>query len=149
MIIAYLFMFAPRRNSCLWNVSSIGRESKNGYGLLRRVAQTVEKINKSERVKRLLPIKMGKEVPYPFHTVHIDRKEPLNPMDDDKIHCLVVIYAFSHFIRMYPEKSVDATHTTESMLLSQIFLGSLESLFIIEEPPSWVRVSLFSFWNMP
>ena len=38
--------------------------------------------------------KWGKEVPDPFHSVHLDPKEPLNPMSDGKHHCLVVIDAF-------------------------------------------------------
>ena len=28
--------------------------------------------------------KWGEEVPYPFHTVHIDHRGPLNPMSDGK-----------------------------------------------------------------
>ena len=59
--------------------------------------------------------KWGEEVPYPFHTVHIDHKGPLNPMSDGKHHCLVVIDAFSRFIQVYPVKSTDATHTIEAM----------------------------------
>ena len=59
--------------------------------------------------------KWGAELPYPFHTVHIDHKEPLNPMSDEKHHCLVVIDAFSRFIQVYPVKSTDASNTIEAM----------------------------------
>ena len=41
--------------------------------------------------------KWGEEVPYPFHTVHIDHKGPPNQMSDSKQHCLVVIDAFFVF----------------------------------------------------
>ena len=61
---------------------------------------------------------MGKEVPYPFHTVHIHHKGPMNHMSDGKHHCLVVIDALSHFIQVYPVKSSDATHTIEAMSTS-------------------------------
>ena len=60
-------------------------------------------------------MRKGGKVPYPFHTVHIDHKGPLNPMSDGKHHCLVVIDAFSRFIRVYPDKSTDATNTIEEM----------------------------------
>ena len=59
--------------------------------------------------------KWGEEVLYPFHTVHIDHKRPLNPISDGKHHCLVVINAFSRFIQVYPVKSTDAAHTIEAM----------------------------------
>ena len=59
--------------------------------------------------------KWGEEIPYPFHTVHIDHKGPLNPMSDGKHHCLVVIDAFSRFIQVYPVKSTDASNTIEAM----------------------------------
>ena len=48
--------------------------------------------------------KWGEEVPYPFHTVHIDHKGPLNPMSDGKHHYFIVIDAFSRFIQVYPVK---------------------------------------------
>ena len=59
--------------------------------------------------------KLGEEVPYPFHTVHINHKGPLNPMSNGKHHCLVVIDAFSGFNQVYPVKSTDATRTIEAM----------------------------------
>ena len=59
--------------------------------------------------------KWGEDVPYPFHTVHIDHKGPLNPMSDGKHHCLVVIDAFSRLVQVYPVKSTDATHTIEAL----------------------------------
>ena len=49
--------------------------------------------------------KWGEEEPYPFHTVPIDHKGPLNPMSDGRHHCLAVIDAFSRFIQVYPVKS--------------------------------------------
>ena len=55
------------------------------------------------------------EVPYPFHTVHIDHKGPFNPMSDGKHHCLVVVIAFLSFIQVYPVKYTDASHTVEAM----------------------------------
>ena len=68
---------------------------------------------------------MGEEVPYPFHTVHIDHKGPLNPISDGKHHCLglVVIDAFSRFIQLYPVKSTDATHTIEAMSIFITYFG--------------------------
>ena len=56
------------------------------------------------------------EIPYQFHTVHVDHKGPLKPMSDGKHPCLVVIDAFLlRFIQVYPVKSTDATHTIEAM----------------------------------
>ena len=37
--------------------------------------------------------KWGEEVPYAFHTVHIDHKGPLNSRSDGKHHCLFAIDA--------------------------------------------------------
>ena len=44
--------------------------------------------------------KWGEEIPYPFHTVHIDHKGLLNPTSDGKHHCFVVVNAFSGFIQV-------------------------------------------------
>ena len=35
--------------------------------------------------------KWSEIVPFPFHTVHIDRKGPINPPSNGNKHCLVVI----------------------------------------------------------
>ena len=59
--------------------------------------------------------KWGVEIPYPFHTVHIDHKGHLNSMSDGKHHCLVVKDVFLRFNQVYPLKSTVATHTIESM----------------------------------
>ena len=48
-------------------------------------------------------------VPFPFHTIHIDHKRPLNPPSRGKKPCLVVVDAFSRFIQeVYPVASVGA-----------------------------------------
>ena len=59
--------------------------------------------------------KWRRKVLYPFHTVHIDHKGPLNRMSDGKNHCLVAIDAFLRFFHVYPVKSTNATHTIEAM----------------------------------
>ena len=37
-------------------------------------------------------------VPFPFYTVHIDHKGPLNSPSNGKNHCLVIVDSFSKFI---------------------------------------------------
>ena len=59
--------------------------------------------------------KWGEQIPYPFHTVHIDHKGPLNSMSDGKHHCLVVIDEFSRCIQVYPVKSTDASFAIDAM----------------------------------
>ena len=44
-------------------------------------------------------------VPFPFHTVHIDHKGPLNPPSNGKQHCLVIVDSFLCFIQVYPIRS--------------------------------------------
>ena len=52
---------------------------------------------------------------YPFHTVLIDHKGPLNPVSDRKCHCLVVVDAFSRCIQEYPVISTNSTNTIQAM----------------------------------
>ena len=52
-------------------------------------------------------------VPFPFHTVHIDHKGPLNPPSNGKHHCLVIVDSFSRFIQVYPVCSTDAVDTVK------------------------------------
>ena len=70
----------------------------------------------------------GEEVSYPFHTVYIDQKGPLNPMSDGKHPRLVVVDAFWRFIQVYPVKSTDATHTFEAMSIFITSFGILQKL---------------------
>ena len=72
--------------------------------------------------------KWGEELLYPFHTVHIDHKGPLNPMTEGDYHCLVVVDAFLRFIQVYPVKSTDATHTFETMSTFINAFGILQKL---------------------
>ena len=92
--------------------------------------------------------KWGEEVPYPFHTVHIDHKGPLSPMSDGKHHCLVVIDAFSRFIQVYLVKITDATHTIEAMYTFITSFGIPQNLIMMEELPSWGLILLLSFWSL-
>ena len=41
-------------------------------------------------------------IPFPFHTVHIDYKGPINPPSNGKKHCLVIVDSFSQFLQVYP-----------------------------------------------
>ena len=54
-------------------------------------------------------------VPFPFHTVHIDHKGPLNPPSNGKHHCLVIVDSFSRFIQVYPVRSTDAVDTINAL----------------------------------
>ena len=54
-------------------------------------------------------------VPFPFHTVHIDHKGPLNPPSNGKHHCLVIVDSFSRFIQVYPVRSTDAVDTINTL----------------------------------
>ena len=72
--------------------------------------------------------KWAEEIPYPFHTVHIDHKGPLNPMTDGKPHCLVVIDAFSRISQVYPVKSTVPTYTMEAMSIFITSFGIAQKL---------------------
>ena len=86
----------------------------------------------------------GEEVPYPFHTVHIDHKGPLNPMSDGKHHCLVVLDAFSRFMQVYPVKSTDVTHTIEAMSIFITFFWIPQKL-VHDRRTSFVSIDFFTF----
>ena len=60
-------------------------------------------------------------VPFPFHTIHIDHKGPLNPPSKGKHHFLVIVDSFSRFMQVYPVRSTDAVDTinaVEKIILS-------------------------------
>ena len=59
--------------------------------------------------------KWADTVPFPFHTVHIDHKGPLNPPSSGKHHCLVIVDSFSRFIQDYPVRSTDAVDTINAL----------------------------------
>ena len=54
-------------------------------------------------------------VPFPFNTVHIDHKGPLNPPSNGEHHCLVIVDSFSRFIQVYPVCSTDAVDTINAL----------------------------------
>ena len=89
---------------------------------------TCRKNKQIRKDQNTAPNENWREVPYPFDTVHIDHRGPLNPMSDGKHHCLVVIDAFSRFIQVYPVESTDATHTIEAMSIFIISFGILQKL---------------------
>ena len=64
---------------------------------------------------------------YPFHSVNIDHKGPLNPISDRKHSCLVVD-AFSSFIQVYPFELTDFTQTVEAMTTFRISFGLHQKL---------------------
>ena len=76
-----------------------------------------QKINKNgERDIHEAPLeKWTDTVPFPFHTVHIDHKGPLNPPSNAKHHCLVIVDSFSRFIQVYPVRSTDAVDTINAL----------------------------------
>ena len=54
-------------------------------------------------------------VPFPFHTVHIDHKGPLNPPSNGKHHCLVIVDSFSRFLQVYPVRTTSAQDTINAL----------------------------------
>ena len=54
-------------------------------------------------------------VPFPFHTVHIDHKGPINPTSNGKKHCLVVVDSFSRFLQVYPVANTTAFETMKTL----------------------------------
>ena len=87
----------------------------------------------------------GEEVLYPFRTVQIDQKEPLNPMSDGRHHCLILIDAFLCFNQVYPVKSTDATRTIHAMSTFISSFGIPQNLVYAKKLPSSVLISLLSF----
>ena len=59
--------------------------------------------------------KWTETVPFPFHTVHIDHKGPINPPSNGNKHCLVVIDSFSRYIQVYPVSSTSASETISAL----------------------------------
>lgn len=57
----------------------------------------------------------NEDIPFPFHTVHIDHKGPLNPPSKGKKHCLVIVDSFSRFIQVYPVKTTSASDTIKAL----------------------------------
>ena len=88
--------------------------------------------------------KWGEEIPYPFHTVHIDHKGPLNPMSDSKHHCLVVTDAFLRFIQVYLVESTNATHTIEAMSTFMTSFGNPQKL-VYDQGTSFMSTDFSTF----
>ena len=81
---------------------------------------------------------------YPFHTVHIDHKGPMNPMSDGKHHCLFVLDAFSGFVQVYPVRSTDATHTIEAMSIFITYFGIPQKI-VYDRRISFMKTDLSNF----
>ena len=73
--------------------------------------------NKQKRkdLNQALLEKWTETVPFPFHTVHIDQKGPINPPSNGNKHCLVVIDSFSRYIQVYPVSSTSASETISAL----------------------------------
>ena len=59
--------------------------------------------------------KWTETVPFPFHTVHIDYKGPINPTSNENKHCLVVNNSFRRYIPVYPVSSTSASETISAV----------------------------------
>ena len=118
------------------------------YKWVRNLTKSCLTCRKKKQIRKdqnTAPIeKKREEVPYLFHTVHIDHKGPLNPMSDGKHNCLVVIDAFSRFIQVYPDKSTDATHTTECMSTLRPSFGIPQKL-VYDRGNSFVSTDFSTF----
>ena len=76
------------------------------------------RLSKKQKLKDLneAPLEKWTEtVPFPFHTVHIDHKGPINPPSNGNKHCLVVIDSFSRYIQVYPVSSTSASETISAL----------------------------------
>ena len=54
-------------------------------------------------------------VPFPFNTVYINHKRPLNPPSNGKHDCLVFVDSFSRFIQVYTVRSTVAVDTIKAL----------------------------------
>ena len=90
--------------------------------------------------------KWTETVPFPFHTVHIDHKGPINPPSNGNKHCLVVIDSFSRYIQVYPVPSTSASETISALEKFFLTFGIPQKLvydkgsaFMNEEFTSWTH----------
>ena len=69
--------------------------------------------NKKPKPKRRneVPLKEWQNEAVPFRTIHIDHKGPLHPPFNRKLHCLLVIDAYSSFLMVYPVTNTGAQAT--------------------------------------
>ena len=67
-------------------------------------------------------------VPFPFHTFHIDDKEPLNPPSDGKPHCLIIVDSFSRFIEVYPVRTTIDADTNQAFEKCNLSCGNPQKL---------------------
>ena len=91
-------------------------------GLYKRVSHLIancldcQKIKQKRKVLNEGPLEKWTEiVPFPFQTVHIDHKGPINPPSNGNKRCLVVIDSFSHYIQVYPVLSTSASETISAL----------------------------------
>ena len=90
--------------------------------------------------------KWTETVPFPFHTVNIDHKGPINPPSNGNKHCLVVIDSFSRYIQVYPVSSTSASETISALEKFFLTFGIPQKLvydkgsaFMNEEFTSWTH----------
>ena len=89
---------------------------------------------------------MDRNCTFPFLTVHIDHKGPINPPSNGNKHCLVVIDSFSHYIQVYPVSSTTASETISGLEKFFLTFGIPQKLeydkgsaFINAELTSWTH----------
>ena len=101
-------------------------------------------------------------ISFPFNTVHIDQKGPINPPSNGSKHCLVIVDSFSRFLQEYPVISTTATETIRSFekfiltfRIPQKLIYDKGSTFMKEDFTSWLHElgithaprTAFSLWT--
>ena len=84
-------------------------------------------------------------VPFPFDTVHIDHKGPINPPSNGNKHCLVVIDSFSRYIQVYPVSSTSASETISA--LEKLFLTFGIPQKLVYDKGSAFMIEEFTIWT--
>ena len=79
--------------------------------------------------------KRTETVPFPFHTVHIDHKGPVNPPSNGNKHCLVVIDSFSRYIQVYPVSSTSSSEQYQLLRNFFLLLVYHKNLCMIKDQP--------------
>ena len=81
-----------------------------------------------------VPLEEWQKETVPFRTIHIDHKRFIHPTSASKVHCLLIVDAFSRFLMLYPVRNSTAIATNivvESWILSWEFGNQLSTIEVL------------------
>ena len=88
-----------------------------------------------------VPLEEWQNETFPFRTIHIDHKRPIHPTSASNVHCLLIVDAFSRFLKVYPVRNTTALATITAVEKWILFLEFHNQSSMTEALPSLIQNS--------